>query len=114
MKTKTILPVTSIEFHKLDTQFKFQELLMLSVIRILHLFSLVGVHSSVAIYVIFMFNPMHVLSLGISRLFKECLINVLDDTEATINTFKSKSDTLESFKQVEIYVLSKVNIFLKI
>lgn len=42
-------------------------------------FSFAGMHGSVDIYEWFKFEPMHNLSLGIRRMLKECLWNLLSD-----------------------------------
>lgn len=48
---------------------------------ILDRFPFAGIHPSVHVYVVFRLEPMHVLSLGISKLLEECVLNMLSDSE---------------------------------
>lgn len=57
---------------------------MLTTAPILSIFPFAGVHPSVKLYAIFRFEPMHVLSLGVSNMIKECLVNILGDASKSI------------------------------
>lgn len=51
-------------------------------------FAMIGVHSSVDIHDVFRVDPMHVLSHGVSRLLKECLINMLSSDKETTTAMR--------------------------
>lgn len=68
---------------------KLQELPMLPVFSVLQSNSFVGIHLCVDIQTLQRFEPMHGLLLGVSRLLKKCLINMLDETD--VNTLAVKT-----------------------
>lgn len=83
------------------------KLSMLLVLPVFHTFSLVKVYHSVDIYAVFKVESLHMLSLGGSRLLKECLINMLsDDKKTTIARRKSNGEP-KLFNQNKRIVLSE-------
>lgn len=69
---------------------KLAELLALAVPPVLYKLSFIGVHPRVDIYGNFLFELMNTLSLGVSRLFKQCLFNRFDHCERVSNTMWKK------------------------
>lgn len=69
-------------------------------------------HPSVDIYAIFRFEPMQILSLGVIRMLKECLWNMLSDDIITTNALRTVSQPCKTFQAVECTILSSVDQFL--
>lgn len=67
---------------------------------VLLLFSFVGIHPSVEIYSLFHLDPMHVLSLGINKPLKECLVTTLGDSKRTKSVLKRIQVAAESLGQL--------------
>lgn len=78
MKTKSTLNASSPEnaAETQETQ-RLEKTSMLPVELVLATFPFVRIHSSVDVCLVFRFGPVHNLSLGISRLLKECIIRQL-------------------------------------
>lgn len=60
-----------------------QNYLMLKSPPVWHHFSFVRVHQSIEVYAIFRFEPMHLFSLGLSKMPKERFFNYLSDQYRT-------------------------------
>ena len=92
-----------------------EELATLSMHPILPVFAdfpFVGIHESVDIYSIFDYDPMHVLSLGISRLLKECLWELLDDSNRKTSALRTSNGSKKTYKAAKRFVLQSMNHFL--
>lgn len=64
-------------------------------------------------YSVFDFDPMHVLSLGIRKFFKECLVSNLSDDLSTATVSRTKSGSSRTFKAAKRFVLESLNVLLK-
>lgn len=73
---------------------------------------LVGVHPRVDICAILRFEPLHSLSLGISRTLKECSIKNLSDETRTCTAMKYKYEKSKSFLAICTRALTSLNQFL--
>lgn len=80
---------------------------------VLPYFSFFGTYSDFDIYALFDVDPMHILSLGICRLLKECLLTKLGDVERTPVDIKTELGSSKTFKYVKRFVLQCLNKILK-
>lgn len=69
-----------------------------------------GVHSLVELYRIFRFDPMHVLSLGLSRLLKECTSTSPRDEYMRTSAMMSSTGSCRTFEHVKTSVLHYMNV----
>lgn len=76
-------------------------------------FPFVGIHPMADIYAIFDFDPMHVLSLGRSKLLKECFVLMLSDEMESKSVVQTMSRVNKTFRELRILVLQALNKFLK-
>lgn len=83
------------------------KLSMLPVPPVLHNFPMVEVHPSVDIYAAFRPEPMHVLSLCVGRLLKECLVHMLSHDEESTNAMCKSNGDPKQFSPIRRTVLSK-------
>lgn len=74
---------------------------------------MVGIHLLADIYAIFRFEPMYALSVGVSRLLKERLINLLSDDEATTAATRKTNSNPEAFKQIKGTAFKELKKFLR-
>lgn len=74
---------------------------------------MVGVHSSVDLYRIFRCDPMHLLSLGVSRLLNECTSTMLRDENTCTAAMTITAGASRTFQRVRKSILHQVNIFLR-
>lgn len=86
--------------------------LMLSVLSVLSKFSFLKIHPSVDIYAKFRFVPMPCLSLGVCRMWKECVVLMLRD-DSRLNSVRCVSGNVRPLKYINRTVLSILNTFLK-
>lgn len=87
---------------------------MLPVPLVPHIFAIVGVYPSVDIYAIFTVEPMHMPSLGVCRLLKECLMNMLSNDKKTRNAMRKSNRKPKPFYKIKKIVLFERNKFLKL
>lgn len=87
---------------------------MRPVLLVLHTFSTVEAHRSVEIYAVLRLESMHVLSFGVSRLLKKCLINMLSDDMKTVIALRKSDEDSRPFNQNKRIVLSELNKFLRL
>lgn len=73
----------------------------------------VGVRSSLYIHLLFDFDPIQVLSLGTSKLLKECFISMLGNAERTTCAMKKRLGSSRIFKSIKRFVLESLNRFLR-
>lgn len=76
-------------------------------------FPFLSIHSSVDIYSLFDFDPMNVLSFGVSWLLKKCLFAMLGDAERTTSAINTKSGSFRSLKSIKCFVLQSLNRLLR-
>lgn len=69
------------------------------------------IHEGVDVYVIFRFEPLHNLSLGVSRLLKKFICNMLGDKSRETGAMKTRSGINTSPEAVEALILSPLNMF---
>lgn len=86
---------------------------MLSIRPVLSNFPLVGIHSCVDLYTIFRFEPMHGLSLGVSKLLKECAIALLGDSSRASSSMVTGKGAMRGFPFIRKQVLFIMNTFLR-
>lgn len=84
-------------------QQKGSKLVIVPIIPVLHDILLVDIHEVGDIYAIFCYEPLHFLSLGVSKLLKECLFNRLSDPHKS-----SKSITFSFWKQKMFPMIKKL------
>lgn len=85
---------------------------MLSIPPVLSAFPMIGVHPCVDIYDIFRFEPMHNLSLGVSKMLKDCATIMLRDENRTSPAMITSSGAPRTFKHIRRSVLHALNDFL--
>lgn len=68
------------------------------IMRVLSLLPSNGIHPPVDIYSILDFDPMNVLSLGISKFLQECLVALLGHSKRITIVMKTKQGSCISFK----------------
>lgn len=78
---------------------------ILSVMPVLSSYLFVGIHTFVDIYSIFDLDSMHVLSIGIRRLLKACLVTVPREPERKTSVLRTKSGSCRPFELVKRSVL---------
>ena len=91
----------------------FKKLSMIPVPPVLNSFPFVGIHPSVDIYAIFGFEPMHNLSLGISKLLKECTVSYLKDDKRVRTSIETLSGEGRNVSLIRKSILSLLNCFLR-
>lgn len=82
---------------------------MLPAPPLLHTFRIVGFHPTVHIYAVFRVDPMHVLSLGVSKLLKEFLINMSSNDKRTTISMRKSIGNCKGFDQTTTIVPSEQN-----
>lgn len=92
---------------------KLKQMSMLPLLPVLSSFPLVAIHPCNDIYNIFRFEPMHFLSLGISKMLKECAVEMLKDENRTTSAILSRAGEPRTFKFVRKRVLRCLNEFLR-
>lgn len=85
---------------------------MLPIPPILHTFPHIGLHPCVDIYRVFRCEPMHVFSLGLSPLLKECMCSMLKDENRVTKAMMTTSGGFKSFRAVRKPILREANLFL--
>lgn len=90
----------------------FKNISMLSLPPVLPNFPSVGIHTSVDINAIFTFEPMHSLSLVISKLLNECTFSLLKDEKRYSSAMSTKSNAIRSFFSIRNTVLRSLKLFL--
>lgn len=88
---------------------EFQRKSMLSIPPLLSTFPMMSIHSSVDLYTLFRFEPMHNLSLGISKLLKECCVLMLKDSERTSPAMCTMTGVPRPFNFIRKEVLHTLN-----
>lgn len=92
---------------------QFKQLPMISIPPVLSHFPLVGIHPCVDTYEIFKFEPMHSLSLGVSKLLKECCAAMLSYASRNSSAMRTAAGTCRPFNHIRRSVLSLLNEFLR-
>lgn len=85
---------------------------MLCILPVFSRFAFMGVSPVVDIYAIFRVEPMHTLSLGISKNLKECAVMILKDEERTSSAIPFLNWTARTFNKMKKAILNVLNRFL--
>lgn len=86
---------------------------MLPLPPVLSNFPMVGIHPVVDIYRIFRCELLHILSLGASRMLKECTVVMMKDESRKSSAITSSNGAPRTFKSIRRHVLGSANSFLK-
>ena len=85
---------------------------MLPIPPVFYEFPMVGLTPAVDIYAIFTFEPLHALSLGISRMLKECASRMLSDSSRFSSSLLTGNGDKRPFNTIRRTVLRAMNCFL--
>lgn len=85
---------------------------MLPLLSVLSSFSFARIHSTLDIYGLFHYEPMHCLSLGVERMSNECILSLLGDVQRQSPAMRCQNENIWSFKFLKRTVLSTLNVFL--
>lgn len=67
-----------------------------------------GIHACAELNKIFRLKPMHVFLLGISEMLKECLVEMLGDSQRTSSVMKNFQVQNRTYHQIERKVMSRL------
>lgn len=70
-----------------------------------------GNHSSVGEYTVFLFDPMHVLSPGVSKPLKECHVTVIGDADRNMLAVETKFGSNKTYESIKCVVIQCLNGF---
>lgn len=87
---------------------------MIPVLHVIFTIPCFGKHPSVDIYEIFVFEPMHKLSLGISELLKKWLVSYLKDDKKVSKSINTISGEGRIISLVKKPVISPLNAFIRV
>lgn len=80
--------------------------------HVLSSFIYVGIYHFVDMYSIFDFDPMHVLSPGISELLKKCVVAMLGDSQRRTSVMKMISGSCRPLRSIHPSVFHCLNSFI--
>lgn len=109
----TSIMVSRLNVRSPGIEEEFQSKSMLSIPPILSQFPCMSLHPSVDIYTLFRYEPMHNLSLGISKLLKECCVYMLKDTERSSPAMCTMAGLPRSFNTIRKEILHCLNKLLR-